>query len=170
MKNEITIRLSDAAMERLERVADTTYLPPDVFVTALVASYLSGPEPLSITLAPTDPDVEEPAEDEGDEGDEEPADEGAPEEEFVFREEDFEWLKPGVDFVVRDSDKGEIGVGCLAIRFFDAEGKSVLAKDGRIHSAGDQIVCVSKDGAFEGNKMFFPEEVVFRGEDEEDAE
>ena len=165
----ITLTLTDAAAARLEAIAESVYLPSDVFATALVAGYLAA-EPLSITLAPSDPDGAEVDEEEEEENAEpkEPEKPDEPEE-FVFDETDFAWLKPGVEFVVRNGD-GESAVKCVAIKFYDADGNQVVSKDGTIHTAGDQIFCVATDGSFAGNKMFFPEEVVFQEANEDSTE
>lgn len=165
----ITIPLTPGAYDRLASIAETAYLSPEAFAATLVASYLSY-QPAQIVLDPYDPDETE--EDAGEESEAEESEGEATEEEtteeseesedgeFVFREDDFDWLKPGTEFVVKKDDR-QIGVRCVSIWTFTPKSGKVLAEDRRVHDAGDAIRCVALNGEFEGELDFFPEEVVF---------
>lgn len=151
----ITIPLTAGAHDRLAAIAETAYLSPEAFAATLIASYLSY-QPARIVLDPSDPDAEDgdPEEDEDEET--------APEEEegFVFLEENFDWLKPEEEFVVL-RDGTQTGVRCVSVWTFGPGGERMPSPDGRVHNAGDAIRCVAVDGGFEGERDYYPEEVVF---------
>ena len=151
----ITIPLTAGAHERLAAIAETAYLSPEAFAATLIASYLSY-QPARIVLDPSDPEAE------GGETEEDEDEETAPEEEegFVFLEENFDWLKPEEEFVVL-RDGTQTGVRCVSVWTFGPGGERMPSPDGRVHNAGDAIRCVAVDGGFEGERDFYPEEVVF---------
>lgn len=169
----ITIPLTAGAHDRLAAIAETAYLSPEAFAATLIASYLSY-QPARIVLDPSDPDAEDgdPEEDVEQDEDgqqeedgqqvEEEAEETAQEEDdgFVFREEEFDWLKPGEEFVVL-RDGTQTGVRCVSVWTFGPGGERTPSADGRVHGAGDAIRCVAVDGGFEGERDYYPEEVVF---------
>ena len=164
----ITIPLTAGAHDRLAAIAETAYLSPEAFAATLIASYLSY-QPARIVLDPSDPDAEdEEAEPEEEEAEEEEApeehepEEDEPEEDegFVFREEDFDWLKPESEFVVL-RDGRQTDVRCVSVWTFGPGGERMPSADGRVHGAGDAIRCVAVRGGFEGERDYYPEEVVF---------
>ena len=157
----ITIPLTAGAYDRLAAIAGTAYLSPEAFAATLIASYLSY-QPARIVLDPSDPDAEDGDPEEDGEQEEEEAEETAQEEDegFVFREEDFDWLKPESEFVVL-RDGRQTDVRCVSVWTFEPNGERTPSADGRVHAAGDAIRCVAVRGGFDGERDYYPEEVVF---------
>lgn len=169
----ITIPLTAGAYDRLAAIAGTAYLSPEAFAATLIASYLSY-QPARIVLDPSDPDAEdeeaapeeeepeaeEAPEEEESEEDEPEKDEPEEDEGFVFREEDFDWLKPESEFVVL-RDGRQTDVRCVSVWTFEPNGERTPSADGRVHAAGDAIRCVAVRGGFDGERDYYPEEVVF---------
>lgn len=172
-EHTITITFTERAYERLEWIADSAFMTPDAFCTALLAAYISD-APQTITLAPANPDEAEEEETEEDEsgagedeeqeeeeeagedaGDEEPP----PEKEFEFHESDFDWVKPGAEFVVEYKDK-QISVKCESIWRMDPKTGSKRTIPA-VTEAGDIIRCQATNGEFDGELEFYPEEIIF---------